>query len=134
MIDKGTIPIDSTLQTTINGSTYWVYSTNAIAPGYNQTFEFENYVDTAELGQLSITKALNGTEKVTDTNYQMQVKLGGELLEVGTEYMVTSSNDTTETRTVTTAGIISLKANQTAVIDDILSGTTYEVSEIVSGA
>ena len=57
----------------------------------------------------------------------MQVKFGGELLPDGTKYSVTGEQGTRTSEN----GIIKLQANQTATIWGILSGTTYEVKEIV---
>lgn len=51
--------------------------------------------------------------------------LGGTLLPVGAAYTVG-----TETRTVSTEGIIELAVGETALIDGILSGTEYTVREV----
>lgn len=140
-IGSGTIDMGTT-ETIIGGKSYWVYSTQAVSPGYKQSFEFKNYVDTAKLGKLSINKVVDGaTDNVSsDTVYKMQVKLGDALLETGTKYILYDVygniiyDGSNNYHTIAEEGIIPLKAGQTAVVEGILSGTTYEVSELVDGS
>lgn len=88
-------------------------------------FTFNNQITTKNLGSLEITKSVQSyTRSSTEREFQMEVTLDGALLPVGTPYMVG-----TETKTVETVGMISLKAGETAVIPNILSGTTFQVRE-----
>lgn len=93
-------------------------------------FRFTNNVNEEKLGNLSVSKKLNGypQEKVVK-KFDVQVTLDGKLLPVGTEYTVG-----TETRKVETAGIISIAADETATISNILAGTAFEVQETSGSA
>lgn len=78
----------------------------------------------------SYPATLNVTKEVVDGAdpdqvYTMNVKLGGSLIPVGTEYTVGS-----ETRTVATAGQLLLKGGETASIVGIPANTAYEVTEV----
>lgn len=88
----------------------------------SSSFRVENKITTAQLGKLSITKVLAGSD--TDKTFDMEVTLDGELLPVGTEYTVG-----TETRSVETEGIITLAPGKTATISNIISGTKFTVKE-----
>ena len=58
--------------------------------------------------------------------YQIQVKLGGKLIPVGTPYHVGN-----ERRSVETEGVLLLRVNETAVLEQgILAGTSYQVTEL----
>ena len=87
---------------------------------------YNNQINVDQLSILKITKKVSaGSEDPGDDPFPIQVKLDGVLLPVGTQYTVGS-----ETKTVETAGIINLKAGETAVlVKGIVSGTKYEISE-----
>ncbi len=106
---------------------FTAFQTPVLSADQTQTVIFQNRVDTRQLGTLKITKvAAPGTQIPSDLYFQMQVKIGGELLPVGTGYMVAQ-----ERRVVDTAGVLLLRANETAVIEQgILAGTEYQVTEL----
>lgn len=91
----------------------------------SSTFRFNNKITTVKLAKLSITKKLNTyVAPLAETYYRMYVTLDGEPLPVGTEYIVAG-----ETRTVAEAGYIQIAAGETATIENILSGTRFEITE-----
>ena len=93
-------------------------------------FRFTNDVDENKLGSLQISKVLAEYSLARTVKYfDVQVTLDGQLLPVGTTYTVG-----TETRTVTTAGIVTIAADETAVIADILAGTAFTVQETSGSA
>jgi len=93
-------------------------------------FEQQNRVDTAKLGKLTIQKLLTEGSMVPEgTVFHMHVSLDGEPLPVGTRYKVG-----TENRQVTQPGIISLAPGETAQIENIISGTRFEVYETTGSA
>ena len=106
---------------------FTAYKTSMLSADQTQTVTFRNRVDTGELGTLKITKqAAPGTVIPSDLYFQIQVKLGGNLLPVGTRYSV----DEVE-RTVETAGVLLLRVGETAVIEQgILGGTDYQITEL----
>ena len=103
------------------------FQTDILSADQTQSVTFRNRVDTATLGTLKITKrAAAGTQIPEDLYFQIQVKLSGNLLPVGTVYKVGE-----ESRTVETAGVLMLRVNETAVIErGVLSGTSYQVTEL----
>ena len=76
---------------------------------------------------LKITKvvAKGSNASWSSEEFRIQVTLNGKLLSVGTTYTVGSV-----TKTVTTDGIIVLKAGETAVISGITAGSAYSVTEV----
>lgn len=93
-------------------------------------FRFTNDVDESKLGTLSIGKKLSEYVVTGDVKYfDIQVKLDGELLSVGTKYTVGE-----DTRTVETEGIITITAGETATISNILAGTEFNVMETSDSA
>lgn len=95
-------------------------------------FRFENKIATAKLGSLQISKNLekaNGDSAEANQEFEFQVTLDGTLLPVGTTYTVG-----TENRTVETAGIIKIKAGETAVLSKILAGSAFTVTETEASA
>ena len=106
---------------------FTAFQTGILSAEQTQTVTFQNRVDTGKLGTLKITKlAAPGTQIPTDLFFQMQVKIGGELLPVGSQYRVSE-----ELRTVETAGVLFLRANETAVIEQgILAGSEFKVTEL----
>jgi len=108
---------------------FTAFQTPVLSAEQTQTVIFENRVDTEKLGTLKITKReAPGTQIPADLFFPMQVKLEGVLLPVGTVYMVGD-----EQRLVETAGVLLLRADETAVIaKGILAGTQYSVTELSS--
>lgn len=97
-------------------------------------FAIENQAQVDKLGKLSITKELiSDVDHNSDTTFEFEVTLDGEALPKDTTYQVDSETGS-ETRTVTEAGKISLKAKETAVISNILAGTTFTVKETAESA
>lgn len=108
---------------------FTAFRTAVLSAEHTQTVTFRNRVDTAKLGTLKITKrAAPGTRIPPDLFFKMQVSVGEKLLPVGTSYTVGN-----EIRTVETAGILFLRAGETAIIEEgILSGSSYRVTELSS--
>ena len=107
----------------------------------NTFFTFDNKVTTEKLGKLKITKELdnNGIEDAADSEFSFEVTLDGELLKAGTPYQVTvpateDSEASTVERAVEEAGVIKLKAGETALLENILAGTKYTVQETSESA
>lgn len=106
---------------------FTAFQTGILSAEQTQTVIFQNRVDSAKLGTLKIAKqAAPGTQIPQDLHFQIQIKLGGDLLPVGTVYLVEQ-----EQRVVETAGIILLRADETAIIEaGILAGTEYRITEL----
>lgn len=101
---------DSSLQDVSDGST---------------VFRFTNRVDKEKLGSLSITKELSEYPSArTLPAFDFEVTLDEQPLPIGTKYTVGSSE-----RTVTTAGIITVRAGETATVNGILANTAFTVKE-----
>ena len=99
-------------------------------------FLFTNHVEETKLGDLSISKILTTYPKTRESKvYNIEVTLDGKPLPVGTEYTVaTKDTAVTETREVITAGIVTIAANETAKISNILAGTQFTVQETSDSA
>lgn len=109
---------------------FTAFQTGVLTAEQTQTVTYRNKVDTSRLGILKITKeAAQGTVIPDDQIFQIQVKLGGQNLPIGTEYLLDG-----EEKTVLEPGILELSPGQTAVLaKGILSGTSYEVRELGDG-
>lgn len=98
-----------------------------------QIVGFTNMVDMSQLGTLKISKEIErGANIPEDAEFDMRVTLGGALLPVGTTYDVVDTATgaiISDDVKVTTKGIVTLKADQTVVIEGILSTSTIEVVE-----
>lgn len=103
------------------------FRTDVLSAEETQTVTYRNKVDTTKLGTLQITKRMAaGSRFQSGQIFHIQVKLGDALLPVGTEYAVGE-----EKRTISEAGIMELRIDETAtILKGILSGTTYEVTEL----
>lgn len=89
-------------------------------------FHFNNKVDFAKLGSLSISKNLiENVGNHKDAYFKFEVKLDGKPIEVGTKYKVGNADKTVETE-----GYISIKAGETALIENVLAGTQYSIKEV----
>lgn len=93
-------------------------------------FRFTNKVDTSKLGKLSVSKQLTEYAATREQKkFDIEVKLDGQKLPVGTGYTVGS-----ESRTVSEEGIITIAADETAEISNILAGTKFMVKETSDSA
>lgn len=93
-------------------------------------FRFINDVDETKVGTLNISKKLTEYPKTREIKYyDIEVSLDGKKLPVGTVYTVGG-----QTRTVETAGIITIAAEETATISNILAGTVFTVQETSGSA
>lgn len=102
------------------------YRTGSLSALHAQFVVYNNIVDIKQLGKLSIKKIVTGDGAPADTVFTMNVTLDGKPLAAGTEYKI---GDTVCTVSEGNEGKITLKADQTAVIENILAGTTFEVTE-----
>ena len=98
---------------------------------------FDNEINISNLSTLRITKEkASGSsydESADDAIFEMQVKLGGELIPAGTEYTILDAltgNLISDNTVQNDNGIIQLKVGQTAEISGIISGTQYSVEEL----
>lgn len=124
---SGSVTITGNNGVVVGGDTYTGYKTNVIDPhpGQTATVSYTNTVNTENMATLQITKELQeGDTGNSEDVFQMQVKVNGELIAKETTYTVGS-----ETKTVTTEGIIELKAGETATIP-MLADSSYEVQEV----
>ena len=109
------------------------YYTPAISVGEPQHVQYNNTVDTETLSVLKVTKSVTeASEFAEDQEFTIRIKLDGEYLPEGTEYVVTdAAGSTVGTYTMGANGSIILTAGQTAeVLVKALAGTTYEVEEV----
>ncbi|MDD6262859.1 MAG: FctA domain-containing protein [Clostridiales bacterium] len=94
------------------------------------SFRFTNTVDSEKLGNLSISKTLTEYSARGEVrSFDIQVAFDGELLPAGTEYTVGDV-----TKTVTSAGIITIAAGETAEFSNVLAGTVFAVQETSGSA
>ena len=122
-----------------DGVVWYGFSSNYENASDSQTFLFRmnNHVDVDNLGSLRIEKQLIEVDdfvqllSLEDPTFNMTVTLDGFKLPVGTAYTVHYSDDTTlnKNKMVTTAGIVTVPAGGYVVIDNILAGTEYTVTE-----
>ena len=108
------------------------YSVDGSNGRYTKNVLFTNEVVTGNLDTLKITKkAGDGTQIGQEEVFNIYVQVASDRnstlspIPVGTQYTVNS-----EVREVTTAGIIPLKENETAIITGFLSGTYWTIEEI----
>ena len=108
------------------------YSVDGSNGRYTKNVIFTNEVVTGNLDTLKITKkAGDGTQIGQEEVFNIRVQVASDRnstlspIPVGTQYTVNS-----EVREVTTAGIIPLKENETAIITGFLSGTYWTIEEI----
>lgn len=101
--------------------------TSAVSSTQAAHVDFVNVIDTSRLGTLKLSKTVDGT--TTDEEFSFIVTVDGNLLPVGTEYLLTDSDNTSETVTVQEAGVIKLKSGQSAFINGILAGSIVRVKE-----
>lgn len=89
-------------------------------------FKFDNKIEAYKLGSLKINKTLTPFVKGTASTeeFEFYVTLDGTPLDVGTKYVIGNTE-----KTVEKSGIVKIKANETAEIDNIIAGTRCVVSE-----
>lgn len=122
--------VEGTLKETFDGAV----STEQDASSGSATFEFNNKVNTSYLGKIELSKVLSADSSSTDNEFTFVVTLNDNtLLPKDTSYTVTYVDENgktiTENKTVSTAGEINIKADQTATISNILAGTKYNIYE-----
>lgn len=100
------------------------YRTPILEADESNIIKYTNIVDIVHLSSLSITKNADILMEQYSP-FEVQVKLGNELLPIGTEYIKNGV-----TYMVETEGIILLNNNETAIIDGIISGTEFEIVEL----
>lgn len=119
------------------GVVWYGFSSNYENASDSQTFLFRmnNHVDVDNLGSLRIEKQLIKVDdfvqllSLEDPTFNMTVTLDGFKLPVGTAYTVYYSDGTTANKNVTTAGVVIVPAGGSVLIDNILAGTEYTVTE-----
>ena len=133
----GAVYVDGTSQTTnydvtVGSDTFkGLDSTVKDMSDGSTVFHFSNQVTFNKLGSLEISKVLNTYPQTRSLpNFDFEVTLDGVLLPVGATYTVDG-----ETKTVSSAGIITVPAGATAKISNILAGSKFTVKETdASGA
>ena len=104
------------------------YRTGTLSALQSRIVIYKNNVDAEKLGKLSITKTVTGDGAPADAEFTMNVTLGGKPLAAGTKYKI-GDGDEVYTVSKGNEGKITLKAGETAVIENVLAGTTFTVSE-----
>lgn len=92
-------------------------------------FQFVNNVEIEKTGSLSVTKKVNAGKKEWEKTFAFEITLDGQPLPARTKYTVGNKE-----RTVEQEGLITLKAEETAVIGNILAGSRYTVKETAASA
>lgn len=112
---------------TVGGDTFKGYKSPVKDVSDGSTiFHFNNKVDFAKLGSLSISKNLiENVGNHKDDYFKFEVKLDGKPIPEGTKYKVGDS-----VRTVGADRVISIKAGETALIENVLAGTQYSIKEV----
>lgn len=132
----GTVTVNGTSETTSYDVTVGTDSFKGVnspvkdVSDGSTVFRFNNRVVRNKLSTLSIKKTMTvygeaGAEK----SFDFEVTLSGKPLPVGTEYTVDG-----QTKKVEQEGIISLKTNETALLQNILAGTAFTVKETEASA
>lgn len=105
---------------TINSKEYVLIESNTVSG----TFKFE-YINEVipSYGKLSIKKVLSNTSE--GESFDIEVTINGKKLQVGSNYIVDG-----KTKSVVNEGIITLTANQTATIENIIVGSSFNVIEV----
>lgn len=103
------------------------------------TFVYTNKVDPYKFGTLKITKELEGISNIEDT-FKFKVTIDNKVLPLGYKYNIVDeeNNIIAENKTIDKDcencdyGYVLLSAGQTAIIDNILAGSSYKVEEIIT--
>lgn len=113
---------------------FTTFKSGEMAADESQFVTYFNKVETNKLSTLKITKEQEqGSIFDPNKEFDIQVKLGDQLLEKGTKYQVTTrANSQGIEKEVGEDGVIKLKVGETAeIFKKILSGTEYEIQEII---
>lgn len=125
IVNDKEISKDKISKVEISGKSYYVINSevNDITND-DAIFVYKNIIDNDNLGKLKIKKLLG--ENTTDTNkkFEILVKIDDELLPVGTKYKIGAN-----TYEVENAGIIKIRRNEEAIIENILAGSSFNVKE-----
>ena len=103
-----------------------------IAGAEEVCFCFRSQADVTQLGALAITKKQDGTQQ--NASSDLEVTLDGQLLPVGTPYILILADGTELPQTVSRPGIVTLTPEETVQIHSILSGTAFTVRETQTGS
>ena len=129
--DKVTVSVEQ--QTFTNGgvhietSTVEGVETEPCKGDMTGTFLYANDIDVTRLGKLKIAKS---GEVEPGIAFDFRVLLDGAPLPVNTPYtLLDSEGNVLGTGAVKTAGVVSLEGGQAALIEGILAGTAFEVTE-----
>ncbi len=108
------------------------YQSGELSAESTQFVTFKNKIDTEKLSEFSLTKKIADGSKINEnTPFYFEVYLGGELQKGVTFYITNSFNGDT-TRTTSDTGLLTLYPDEVATLaQGIISGTTYEVKEIL---
>lgn len=127
--DSKTSIVDDANNIQVGDTIYSGYQSELIIPVPGQTayVSYTNKVDTTKMALLKITKDVPGGAVNDADTFKMEVTVNDKLLPVGTTYTLGEGSGP---QSVKTAGIIELKAGQTASIA-MLAGenTSYKVVE-----
>lgn len=115
-----------------------IYSIEKDDGNYTQIVTVYNDVVEEELDTLTITKEVpEGSGIGSGESFDIRVSVGNDsnslkLLPEGTEYVVTSSTNAGDTRTVGNDGIIRLQVGEKATIKGFLADTYWEIQELLT--
>ncbi len=96
----------------------------------NTAFSYNNIVDMAELGQLSLKKDVVGTGDYSDIIYEFKIEIDSIPLETSQVLPVTAADGTVRGEVVREGGIIGLKAGEKLVVDNLIAGSEFRIEEI----
>ncbi|MDO5432229.1 fibro-slime domain-containing protein [Eubacterium sp.] len=104
-----------------------IVQTKVLKAGITKYVLFQNSCKGENLHSIEINKAM-AEEQTTDDTFDMQVTVGGHLF-TGT-YQIKDKDGKPGVETQCTNGVITIKADETIVINNIAGGTSFEVKEV----
>ena len=104
-----------------------IVQTKALKAGTTNYVLFKNSCKGVNLHSIEINKVM-AEEQTTDDTFDMQVTVGGHLF-TGT-YQIKDKDGSLGVETKCTDGLITIKADETIVINNIAGGTSFEVQEV----
>lgn len=104
-----------------------IVQTKALKAGTTNYVLFKNSCKGVNLHSIEINKVM-AEEQTTDDTFDMQVTVGGHLF-TGT-YQIKDKDGSLGVETKCTDGLITIKADETIVINNIAGGTSFEVKEV----
>lgn len=126
-IDGTKVTISSS--TVSYGSKEYVYASSGTKDMYDavRVTNFVNNISN-KLAKLSIKKSLgnNTSDVVKNDTFKVKVEIDGVLLAIGTQYKIGNN-----TYSVDEVGIVKLKPTQEAIIDGILSNSSFKIVEVL---